>query len=179
MRTVIVLNGASSSGKSSIAQALQGLLPDPYLSFGVDTLVDALPVAMADDGTGITIAADGTVSVGPGFRRLEHAWFAGLNAMALDGVGIIIDEVFLDGGEGQRRVRDSLSGRDVLWVGVHCDVDVAVAREALRPDRPVGMARSQAVVVHEGMHYDLDVDTTHATAEECAAVIAAAVGDTQ
>jgi chloramphenicol 3-O phosphotransferase len=176
MTTVIVLNGASSSGKSSIARALQALLAEPYLTFGTDTLVDALPAAMADDETGISVAADGTVSVGPGFRRLEHAWFAGLTAIARDAVGIIIDEVLLEGGEGQRRVRERLSGLDILWVGVHCDVDVATAREALRPDRSVGMARSQALIVHDGVEYDIEVDTTHATAVECAAVIAAVVG---
>jgi chloramphenicol 3-O phosphotransferase len=179
MTTVIVLNGASSSGKSSIARALQRLLPEPYLSFGTDTLLDALPSAMADDETGISVATDGTVSVGPGFRRLERAWFAGLTAIARDGVGLIIDEVFLEGGEAQRRVHERLSGLDILWVGVHCDLDVATAREALRPDRSIGMARSQALIVHHGMEYDVDVNTTHATAAECAAVIAAAVGRAQ
>jgi hypothetical protein len=37
------------------------------------------------------------------------------------------------------------------------------------------MARSQAAIVHDEVAYDLEVDTTHATAAECAAVIAAAV----
>jgi len=40
---VIVLNGGSSSGKSGIARCLQAVLPDPWLTFGTDTLVDALP----------------------------------------------------------------------------------------------------------------------------------------
>ena len=36
---VIVLNGGSSSGKSAIVQCLQEILPDPWLSLSVDTLV--------------------------------------------------------------------------------------------------------------------------------------------
>jgi chloramphenicol 3-O phosphotransferase len=40
---VIVLNGGSSSGKSSIARSLQELLPDLWLTFGVDAFIDALP----------------------------------------------------------------------------------------------------------------------------------------
>jgi chloramphenicol 3-O phosphotransferase len=175
MTNVIVLNGASSSGKSSIARELQLVLPQPYLHVGVDTLIEALPTVMPADEPGVTLGADGTVSVGSGFRRLEHAWLAGLAAMARDGVGVILDEVFLRGGESQRMVRQSLSGLAVRWVGVHCDVDVAVAREALRPDRIVGMARSQAAVVHDGVDYDIEVDTTDATAETCAALIADAV----
>jgi hypothetical protein len=67
MTTVIVLNGTSSSGKSSIARALQALLPEPFLSFGTDTLLDALPIAMEGGETGISVSAAGTVSVGPGF----------------------------------------------------------------------------------------------------------------
>jgi chloramphenicol 3-O phosphotransferase len=38
---VIVLNGGSSSGKSGIARCLQAVLPDPWLVFGVDTLIAA------------------------------------------------------------------------------------------------------------------------------------------
>jgi chloramphenicol 3-O-phosphotransferase len=36
---VIVLNGASSSGKSGIRRCLQAILPDPWLAFGVDKAV--------------------------------------------------------------------------------------------------------------------------------------------
>ena len=43
MTQVIVLNGGSSSGKSSIARALQEILPTAWLTFGVDVLVEALP----------------------------------------------------------------------------------------------------------------------------------------
>jgi len=38
-----VLNGGSSSGKSSIARVLQELLPGLWLTFGVDAFIDALP----------------------------------------------------------------------------------------------------------------------------------------
>ncbi|WP_277526652.1 hypothetical protein [Arthrobacter sp. ES3-54] len=40
---MIVLNGGSSSGKSSIARALQEILPVIWLTFGVGTFIDALP----------------------------------------------------------------------------------------------------------------------------------------
>ena len=47
---VIVLNGGSSSGKSGIARCLQAVLPDPWLPFGTDTLVEALPVSVRTSG---------------------------------------------------------------------------------------------------------------------------------
>ena len=43
MTQVIVLNGGSSSGKSSIARALQDVLPGRWLTFGTDVLAEALP----------------------------------------------------------------------------------------------------------------------------------------
>ena len=43
---VIVLNGGSSSGKSGIGRCLQAILPDPWLAFGTDTLVQAMPISL-------------------------------------------------------------------------------------------------------------------------------------
>jgi chloramphenicol 3-O phosphotransferase len=156
---VIVLNGASSSGKSSIAFELQGLLPRPFLAFGVDTLVASLPPASSTHEPGIVFGSDGVVAVDDRFRKLEHAWYQGLAAIARDHVGVIIDEVFLGGRESQDRLRSALGGLRVVWVGVRCDLEVAVAREVARPERTQGMASSQAMIVHEGVQYDLQVDT--------------------
>ena len=113
--------------------------------------------------------------MGPGFRRLEAGWYDGIAAMARSGVGVIVDEVFLGGGTSQARLRQALSGLAVLWVGVRCDPAVAAAREAGRDDRVPGMARSQADVVHQGVYYDIEVDTTSSSALECARRIKALV----
>jgi chloramphenicol 3-O phosphotransferase len=169
---VIVLNGASSSGKSSIALELQGLLPRPFLAFGVDTLVASLPRASSTNEPGLVFGSDGVVAVDDRFRLLEHAWYQGLGAIARDDVGVIIDEIFLGGRESQDRLRSALGGLRVVWVGVRCDREVARAREVARPKRTQGMAASQALMVHEGVQYDLQVDTTTNSALECASAIA-------
>ncbi|MFF3014198.1 chloramphenicol phosphotransferase CPT [Streptomyces sp. NPDC057939] len=176
MTEVIVLNGGSSSGKSGIVRCLQEVLPGPWLALGTDALVDAMPASMRASDAGIEFAPDGEVIVGPGFRTLEAAWIAGVAAMARAGARVVVDEVFLGGAESQRRWRRALDGVRVLWVGVRCDAAVAAGREVARGDRVVGMAASQADLVHRGVAYDLEVDTTHAEAMECARVIAARVG---
>ncbi len=173
---VIVLNGGSSAGKSGIARCLQAVLPDPWLTFGTDTFVAALPAAMRSSDAGIEFAADGEVVVGAGFRALEAAWIAGIAAMARAGARVIVDEVFLGGAESQRRWREALSDLPVLWVGVRCDGSVAAEREAARGDRITGMAAAQADLVHRGVTYDLEVDTTHAESMACARTIAARAG---
>jgi chloramphenicol 3-O phosphotransferase len=172
---VIVLNGGSSSGKSGIARCLQAVLPDPWLAFGVDTLIQAMPVTSRTSAAGIEFAADGEVIVGPEFRTLEAAWIEGVAAMAHAGARIIVDEAFLGGAASQQRWKKPLGTLRVLWVGVRCESAVAAGREIARGDRVTGMAASQAEVVHQGVVYDLQVDTTHTEAVECARAIAACV----
>ncbi|MFJ9696205.1 chloramphenicol phosphotransferase CPT [Kitasatospora sp. NPDC101183] len=170
---MIVLNGGSSSGKSSIARRLQTLLPDPWLHLGADTLVGALPPRLVGgaEGIGGVDTGDGTVEVGPAFAALDAAWTLGVAAMARAGARIIVDEIFLGTTTSQARWRDALTGLDVLWVGVHCSPAVAATREAARGDRVPGMAATQATTVHTGVHYDLVVDTTRTTPDACARTI--------
>jgi chloramphenicol 3-O phosphotransferase len=172
---VIIVNGGSSSGKSGIIRCLQAVLPDPWLALGTDTLVEAMPASLQTSDGGIEFAADGEVTVGPEFRTLEAAWIEGIAAMARAGARVIVDEVFLGGAYSQQRWRKALGDLRVLWVGVRCDAAVAAGREIARGDRTIGMAASQADVVHQGVTYDLEVDTTHAEAMDCARAIAAHV----
>jgi chloramphenicol 3-O phosphotransferase len=172
---VIVLNGGSSSGKSGIARCLQAVLPDPWLVIGVDMLVDAMPAAMRESTAGIEFAPDGGVHVGPEFQVLDRAWAAGAAAMVRAGARVIVDDVFLGGPTSQQRWQEALAGLDVLWVGVRCDGEVAAAREIARGDRARGMAAAQAELVHKGVTYDLEVDTTNTESLACARTIAEAL----
>lgn len=173
---MIILNGGSSSGKSGIVRCLQDVLPVPWLAFGCDSFVDAMPARMQTSDEGIVVAADGAVNVGADFRALEAAWMSGVVAMVRAGARVVIDDVFLGGAASQQRWQRALDGLPVLWVGVRCESAVAAGREVARGDRTQGMAASQADVVHEGVHYDLEVDTTHTESLECARTIAARLG---
>jgi chloramphenicol 3-O phosphotransferase len=175
MTQVIVLNGGSSSGKTGIARCLQAILPRPWLRVGVDDLVDALPPALLDSGSGIGLGQQGEVTVGAGFREIEAAWMAGVAAMVRAGARVIIDDVFLGGAASQERTRAFLVGLEVLWVGVHCDPETAAGREIARGDRTAGMAASQATLVHKGVAYDVEVDTSRGESLDCARLIAAHV----
>lgn len=169
---MIVLNGGSSSGKSGIARCLQAVLPDPWLTLGTDTLVEAMPASLRTSNAGIEFTGDGAVNVGPEFRTLELAWINGIAAMAHAGARIIVDEVFLGGANSQQRWRQALGELKVLWVGVRCESTVATNRETARGDRIAGMAAAQANLVHQGVTYDLEVNTTHDEAMKCAQIIA-------
>lgn len=181
---VIVLNGPSSSGKTTLAVALQNIFNESWLIFGIDTLISALPLTLLDihkDATigahprdhvvregGISFDADGEITIGAEFRRLEEAWLKGLACMAASGTHLILDEVFLDGVQSQERLRLLLAGRSVAWIGVTCDAAVAKQRERDRGDRVVGGFERQSTRVHEGVRYDLVVDTTSRSTHEIA-----------
>jgi len=130
-----------------------------------------MPNEGLEDGSLLHIGKTGQVDVGPRWRDLEASWYLGIAAIATGGTGVIVDEVFLGGRRSQERLRTAFGGLGVLWVGVKCDREVARAREALRQDRVPRMAESQAAVVHEGVEYDMTVDTSHASPGSCAADI--------
>jgi chloramphenicol 3-O phosphotransferase len=172
MVDVIILNGGSSSGKTTIAKCLQNSLSTSWLRFSIDDLIDAMPNAMFNVDSGIKFDSDGSVSPGAEFRTLESAWMHGIAEMVRRGAKVIIDDVFISGIDAYNRWQVSLEGLQVLWVGVFCDPAVATARENKRGDRVAGMAVSQATVVHVGMNYDIEVDTSDASPEECARIVA-------
>ncbi len=105
---VIVLNGASSSGKSELARSLQSILPEPWLTFGVDTLIEAMPATMQTEDAGIVFGLGGQVTTGAAFELLDNAWSYGIAAMVRAGARVIVDEVFLGGAKSQLRWQAAL-----------------------------------------------------------------------
>lgn len=176
MIQAIILNGGSSSGKTTIATCLQDILPSPWLRLSVDTLIDAMPQRLLTSEAGIEFGSDGSVRPGREFRRLEAAWMQGIATMIRAGARIIIDDVFVSGVDARNRWQAALADVSVLWVGVRCDPAVAAERERGRADRITGMATLQAQMVHAGIAYDIEVDTTATPAAECAHLIAQRVG---
>jgi chloramphenicol 3-O phosphotransferase len=154
---VLVLNGGSSAGKTTLGRQLQSSLDGTWLLLGVDLLLWMLPPELLTDPDGISVD-DGVITRGHRFMRLYVGFQRAVAALARSGIDVLIDEVTLEGGADQRRWDEALQDLDVCWVGVRCAPDIAAAREAERDDRPVGIARAQANTAHEGVRYDLDLD---------------------
>jgi chloramphenicol 3-O phosphotransferase len=165
---VIVVNGGSSSGKTSIVREMQATLVEPWLAVSIDDFVYCLPPALQQSADGFDVTSDGTVQIGSTFRRLEGAWMAGIAATARAGAPVIVDDVFLSAAASQARWQTALTGLAIAWVGVHCDPDIATQRESRRSDRDAGMAALQARQVHHGVVYDVQVDTSRTSSQDCA-----------
>ncbi len=169
---VLVFNGGSSSGKSTLTRSLQDVLDGYWLRLGVDTLVDAAPGRLLQAG-GLDLADDGSVGVGADFIEVERQWMAGLAAMATAGAHLLIEDNFVSGPAVQQRWVEALRDVAVGWVGVRCAPEIVAAREDARGDRIAGMAASQAESVHRGITYDLEVDTGLSETDELAHVVRA------
>jgi chloramphenicol 3-O phosphotransferase len=155
---VVILNGGSSAGKTTLGRALQSALPDPWLLLGIDAFIWTLPPEMIGDPDGLSVR-DGVITRGERFLWLYSGFQIAIAAMARSGISVLLDDLTLDGYADQQRWNDVLYGFDVCWVGVRCTPTIAVEREARRGSRLPGIARHQAQSVHEGVHYDVQVDS--------------------
>ncbi|MBA3871296.1 MAG: chloramphenicol phosphotransferase [Anaerolineae bacterium] len=172
---IILLNGASSSGKSSIVHELQGILDEPYLEAGIDKFLFMLPNDYLMKahlwhqviGYEKTDNGDLVPKVGAHGHQLMRGMHRAIAALASVGNNVVADHVMLD----RLWLDDCIAvfeGFELLFVGVQCPIEVLEAREKDRGDRTVGHAAGQAKIIHQNCIYDLEVDTSMLSAGECA-----------
>lgn len=156
---ILLLNGASSSGKTSLAKALQYLLESPYLYLGLDTFIDMFP--------------DGYGDVEDKFlqeinrKHILSAMNTCIVSLADSGYNLIIDHV-LDERDSEKEILSQLSSFHVMFIGIRCPLEILEKREKSRGDRQIGLAKSQYDTVHSNKAYDLEVDTNLYNSTECA-----------
>jgi len=163
---VILLNGASSSGKTTLARALQRAMDAPFLYFSSDQLVAA----------GVLPAVDRTSTTGPwAWRSVRPRFFDGFHrataALAAAGNALIVEHV-IEFRSWYDDLVELLVDCDVFYVGVECPLPELERRERERGDRFIGEGRSH---LDDGVHtwgpYDIIIDTGVSTAEENARLV--------
>lgn len=162
---IILLNGASSAGKTSIGRALQRALDDPWFLFSVDALG---AMRSTPDRALAANAVEGVL------RRTRLGYHRAVAGLAEVGNDVIMDYPL---SEPWRLVDllDVLDGYDVTLVDVRCSVAELDRRERARADRPLGLARSQRVFEHD--ERDVTVDTTTGDPEACALAVVRAMAE--
>lgn len=184
MSKIIFLNGCGSSGKTSIARAIQHESSDLWLSFGVDTFIDMIPFGRQESYLKFI---PGQNERGPTMHAESGSegvkLFSGMpkfaEMLAAKGNNLIIDEVLFDE-EALKAYVYHLKAYTVYYIGVFCDLEVMQEREVLRRDRCVGLSNDQIDRVHQGAlnSYDFKVDTTAISSFEAARRILKFVDDT-
>lgn len=162
---IILLNGASSSGKSSLARALQARIETPFWHISIDHLRDSgvLPSARIRSGE-----FDWRAMREPFFTGFERSLVAYVEA----GNDLVVEHI-MESEAWLVRLARTLAGQDVFFVGVHCELAELERRERARGDRPIGDARRDHFRIHSYCAYDVEVDGTAAPQANADAVIAA------
>lgn len=181
---VIVLNGPSASGKSSIQKEFQKLmLPNLWIKLGIDNLFDApMPeitlenidywqaknqirwVENSKDQNNNTII---TLFTGEQGEKVAYAMNSAIAAYAQSGCNIIVDYIAYKP-EWLSDLRKKLKGTKTIYVAVKIPLEILELREKSRGTSPAGHARSHYYSVYGDGHYDLIVDSHNMSAFEIA-----------
>jgi chloramphenicol 3-O phosphotransferase len=151
--TAILLNGVSSSGKTTLATALQHAMPEPTLYVSNDKFIFMAPDhVLKNDELRPKV-----------LMPLLSAFHRSLPLIASCGFPMIIDHV-IERRDWMDEIAESLRGLDVFFVKVGCPLEELERRERARGDRQIGFAKMQLDWVHRQGNYDDEVDTfTHTT----------------
>jgi chloramphenicol 3-O phosphotransferase len=185
---IVVLNGAPRAGKSSIARAIQATFDGVWMNLGVDNCMAATPEAL-QPGLGLRPGGE-RPDLEPLVALSYAALYDSIAAHSRLGLNVVADVGHHDAysrplgilPDCARRLADS----PVLFVGVRCSIEAIMERrnrgEAGREGRYAAGSESDPVpapvrawqeAVHRPGVYDLEVDTTEMSAEDCTAVIRA------
>lgn len=156
--TIILLNGVSSSGKTTLSKEFVKKMPD-YFALSIDDF-DLVIEKMEDRDQGHLIPV-----------ATEHYFHRTVAMFSDSGVNLIVDQIWHD----TLTMEDCmavLQDYPVLFVGVHCPIAALGQREKARGDRRIGQAEAQLGFVHQQQEaYDIDVNTYENSMEACVRLI--------
>lgn len=178
---IIIINGCSSAGKSSIAKELQKLHDKPLLHTGIDRFWAMVPDhykefgSHAGEGYSFMQTVDNEnnpvihVQTGPFARHMDDTMPQVVKCLANYGHDVVVDEVFIRGDTIANNYATILREDTVYFVGIICDLQELERREKMRGNRCVGLARGQIDGVHTYIdYYDIVIDSTYRDAATCA-----------
>ena len=189
----IILNGAPRSGKSSIASVIQETFDGVWMNLGVDLFGGQATPPRYRPGIGLRPGGE-RQDLEPLIPVLYAAMYESVAAHSRLGLNVVVDVGHHDAYATPRGIlADSarrLAGLPVLFVGVRCPIEVIMERRNVvqpgrerqyligTPDEPIpAPVRLWQDEVHIPSIYDLEVDTSRLTPEQCADVIRERLAD--
>lgn len=178
---IVILNGPPRAGKSSIVAAIQESFDGVWMNLGVDGFMAMTP-ARYMPGIGLRPGGE-RPDLEPLVAVLYRGLYESIAAHSRLGVNVVVDVGHHDRYSSTLGILPScaavLAGLPVLFVGVDCPV--SVARERRRATwGGEGFATSTQLAdpvtlwheaVHDGVTYDLKVDTSELSPEDIADLI--------
>jgi chloramphenicol 3-O phosphotransferase len=155
---IIILNGVSSAGKTTLAKILQERLSQPFFHMDVDVFC--------------LMAPDLSRYYNVGDYSLQHDFVLNMPDIAKlfsdREFNLVISVVFLKDYGFLEKCVMLLHSYPVLLVHVTCPVDELRRREKERGDRQIGSTESMLPTLIPKDTYDIVVDTYNYSLEECA-----------
>jgi chloramphenicol 3-O phosphotransferase len=167
--TIIILNGTSSAGKTSLVHELQSIMPEPFLEAGIDIFLCMLPRRYFHQPLWDEILGRANQS-----GKMGHELVAGMYQTALTlsnmGMNVLMDHVLVEP-EWIRECAALFHDSPAYLIGVRCPIEVVEQREECRRERTPGQARKQIDVIHANLVYDFELDTSLHSVESGAQAI--------
>lgn len=164
---IIYLNGVTSAGKTSIARAMRQYGDFYYLS---DDLFEDHIADIPDYGT------EGY------WETLAQAVFLMYRTAALfsdHGKTVLIDSMLMESeafAPHYQRMLEIFQNNPLMVVHVYCPLEICRQRNLARADRHEYQSHEQAAQMAQNVRYDLQLDTSLLTPEQCAQKILEKLG---
>ena len=168
---IIILNGPSSSGKSTLSRNLQKIWPAPLYYLSYDLVEEEMaPYPHSHH------AYEGFPSP---VKEFLDIMYTSASAIANAGRDVVIDNCLFDTEDIIDLCRERLTGLEQIWVRVKLDQDELDRREKARGNRAIGKARWQAehITPKEDNAYAVIVDTANPSADCAKAIYNAVFGE--
>lgn len=177
---IIILNGAPRSGKSSIASEIQQTFDGIWMNLGVDQFMGMTPNKFLP---GIGLRPGGQCpELEPVITVMYHAMYESISAHSRLGLNVVVDVGHHDNYSMPRGILFEcariLQGLPVLFVGVRCPLDEIMRRREITGYKAYdenGSVPAPILLWQQSVHtpgiYDLEVDTSIKSSEECAELI--------
>lgn len=178
---LILINGASSAGKTSTCEAFQNLSEELYVKLGIDKFWLAIPSkqlkimqATSEFYQTSTYYRDGKpyfhITPGPSLDAVIYASYKAIASYLKEGINVISDQIFWKP-EWFRAALKDFNPYQVFFVGLFVADDEGARREQQRDQenaRAEGWSRCSALVTHTNMEYDIEIDNTNLSIDETA-----------
>ncbi|WP_421781863.1 chloramphenicol phosphotransferase CPT family protein [Kiloniella litopenaei] len=149
---VIILNGTSSAGKTTLAKEIQARFKSVYLHCSSDMFWNMTPRRIPASSIS--------------FPNLKLAMAQSIKSLALTGHNVVVDTIF-PGRQSQDDIIKTLGDIESITVKIECSLAELNRREQVRGDRKPGLAASQITTAHTDIIYDLTIKTDENSPHEC------------
>ncbi|MBD8069785.1 chloramphenicol phosphotransferase CPT family protein [Bacillus sp. PS06] len=177
---VIILNGTPRSGKSSIASVIQKTFDGVWMNVGVDQFMQMTPEKY-QPGMGLRPGGE-RPDLEPLIKIMYQSMFEATAQFSRLGLNVVMDVGLHDGYSVPLRILPDcihiLDGLPVWFVGVRCPLEIVMERRIntwnvgynIDGKVPEPVALWQQLVHVPGI-YDIEVDTSILSPEECSRLI--------